>query len=72
MSRKGDCWDNSPVESYWARVHGKKFQAHEHARSVIMAWITFYNRSRLHSSLGDISPMEYENKWYAEQRKMVA
>ncbi|MFW8566846.1 integrase core domain-containing protein [Orrella sp. 11846] len=49
-----------------------QFQSHEHARSVIMAWITFYNRSRLHSSLGYMSPMEYENKWDTKQRKMVA
>ncbi len=57
MSRKGNCWDNSPIESFWGRlksacVHGQRFATREQAKQVIMNWMAFYNYRRLHSSLG--------------------
>jgi len=77
MSRKGDCWDNSPVESLWARLkqaclEGGKFRSHRVATATVMDWITFYNHRRLHSALGYMSPMEYEKRWYASQYKIAA
>jgi putative transposase len=57
MSRKGNCWDNAPTESFWGRlktasVHGNKFATREQARQAVMDWIAFYNHRRLHSALG--------------------
>ena len=77
MSRKGNCWDNSPIESFWGRlktacVHGQRFATREHARQIIMNWMAFYNYRRLHSSLGYLSPMQYEQRWYEAQRKKAA
>lgn len=77
MSRKGNCWDNAPTESLWGRlktacVHGRRFANHGQARQVVMDWIAFYNHSRLHSTLGYLSPMQYEQRWLAAQRKSAA
>jgi transposase InsO family protein len=70
MSRKGNCWDNAPTESFWSRlkagsVQGHKFQTRAEAINAIMSWIAFYNHRRLHSSLGYLSPMQYEQRWDA-------
>ena len=77
MSRKGNCWDNAPTESFWGRlktasVHGRKFATREQARQAVMDWMAFYNHRRLHSSLGYLSPMQYEQCWYEAQRKKAA
>ena len=77
MSRKGDCWDNAPTESLWghlktACVHGSKFATRQQAREVIMDWIGFYNHSRLHSTLGYVSPMKFEENWLASQNRLAA
>jgi len=77
MSRKGDCWDNAPTESFWARLKlasldNKKFSSHRAAITAVMDWITFYNHRRLHSGLGYLSPMQYEQRWQANQDKMAA
>lgn len=77
MSRKGNCWDNSPTESLWGRlkmgsVHGQKFTTREQAKHAILDWIKFYNHRRLHSSLGYLSPIEYERRWHAAQRQQAA
>ena len=77
MSRKGNCWDNAPTESFWGRlktasVHGCKFATREQARQAVMDWMAFYNHRRLHSSLGYLSPMQYEQRWYEAQRKKAA
>jgi len=74
MSRKGDCWDNAPVESFFATlkrelIHRRKYRTREEARRDIFEYIeVFYNRQRLHSSLGYMSPEEYERQWI-EQRQ---
>ena len=77
MSRKGDCWDNAPTESLWghlktACVHGRRFATRQQAREAIMNWIGFYNHSRLHSTLGYLSPMQYEQRWLAAQQETAA
>ena len=68
MSRKGSCWDNAPVESFFATlkrecVHHKQYHTRDEARADIFEYIeSWYNRKRLHSSLGYLSPCEYECK----------
>ena len=66
MSRKGDCWDNAVVESFFGtlkseRVHWRSYQSRDEARADIVEYITmFYNSWRLHSYLGYQSPDEFE------------
>lgn len=66
MSRKGDCWDNAPMESFFGTlkkelVHHRRYRTREEARRDIFDYIEiFYNRERLHSSLGYVSPAHYE------------
>jgi transposase InsO family protein len=66
MSGKGDCWDNAMMESFWSTlkteaVHHKQFATREEARAAIFEYIeVFYNRKRLHSSLGYLSPEAFE------------
>jgi transposase InsO family protein len=66
MSRRGDCWDNAPMESFFASlkkelVHGADFATPGEARAAVVEYIeVFYNTQRRHSSLGYVSPAEYE------------
>jgi len=67
MSRKGNCWDNAVVESFFSRLkteslYGKKYQTRERTRQEIVDYIEmFYNNRRRHSFLGNISPAQFEN-----------
>jgi len=69
MSRKGDCWDNAPMESFFHTLkteltHHKKYRTREEARRDIFEYIeVFYNRQRFHSSLGYKSPAEFESEF---------
>ena len=77
MSRKGNCWDNAPTESLWGslkvgRLHGMQFETRRQAMDEVIDWLTFYNHRRLHSTLGYISPMRFENNWFAAQLKKAA
>jgi transposase InsO family protein len=70
MSRKGDCWDNAPMESVNGTlkvecVHDEHFQTREQARQAIVQYIGYYNTERRHSSLGNITPAQYERRWRA-------
>jgi transposase InsO family protein len=66
MSGKGECWDNACAESFWStvkteRVNQEHYATHEQARASIFEYIeVFYNRQRLHSSLGYQSPEAFE------------
>ena len=66
MSGRGDCWDNATMESIWATlktelVNNERYTTHEQARASIFEFIeVFYNRKRLHSSLGYVSPETFE------------
>ena len=68
MSRKGDCWDNSVVESFFGslkieRVFDENYSTREEARRDIVDYIEmFYNSKRRHSYLGYLSPKEFEKK----------
>jgi transposase InsO family protein len=66
MSGKGDCWDNACMESFWSTlknelVNHEQYATREEARQSIFEYIeVFYNRKRLHSSLGYLSPEAFE------------
>lgn len=66
MSRKGDCWDNAPMESFFGTLkteslHRYKFKTRNDARREIFEYIEiFYNRKRIHSALDFISPEAFE------------
>jgi len=68
MSRKGDCWDNAVVESFFGslkqeRVQWRNYQTRYEAQQDILHYIAiFYNPYRLHSTLGYISPNDYEKQ----------
>ena len=66
MSRKGDCWDNAPMESFFHTfktelIHHRDYQTRWEAKTDIFEYIeVFYNRGRRHSALRFIAPAEYE------------
>lgn len=66
MSGRGNCWDNAMMESFWATlkcelIHQQQYGTHESARGSIFEYIeVFYNRKRMHSSLGYVSPEAFE------------
>ncbi len=74
MSRKGDCYDNAPVESFFGTLKTELVYQHEYstraeARSAIFEYLeVFYNRQRRHSALGYLSPAAYEAHYQAAQR----
>jgi len=80
MSRKGNCWDNAPTESWFhsfknERIHGLRFDSREEMKAECFAYIeVFYNRKRLHSTLGFLSPKDFLEEWRQtqNQQKQVA
>ena len=66
MSGKGDCWDNAVMESFWGTlktelVHHERYRTREQTRASIFEYVeVFYNRVSLHSSLGYLSPEQFE------------
>lgn len=77
MSRKGNCWDNAPTESLWGslkvgRLYGMRFETRRQAMDEVIDWLTYYNHRRRHSTLGYISPMQFEQNWFAAQLKKAA
>lgn len=72
MSRKGNCWDNAVVESFFSRIkveslHAERFKGIDEAYSSVFEYIElFYNRVRRHSALGYKSPMNYEDEYYKQ------
>ena len=71
MSRKGNCFDNAPMESFWGTlkqelVHHRRYKTRQEAIQDITEYIEiFYNRQRLQSRLGFLSPAVYEQRFYA-------
>ena len=70
MSRKGNCYDNAPMESFWGSlknelVHHQRYATRNEAKASIQEYIEiFYNRQRRHSRLGYISPAAFEANYY--------
>jgi len=73
MSRKGDCYDNAPMESFWGTlknelIHHRRYKTREEAIREITEYIeVFYNRQRRQARLGYLSPAVYERQFYARQ-----
>jgi putative transposase len=69
MSRKGNCYDNAPIESFWGSlknelVHGRRYATRAEAEASIREYIEiFYNRQRRHSRLGNLAPAVFANNY---------
>ena len=78
MSRKGNCWDNAVAESFFKSlknelVYQTYFYTKKQAKREIFEYIEFYyNRTRSHSYLGGLSPIEFEDKYFMLQNEMAA
>ena len=70
MSRKGNCWDNAPIESFFSTLkteslHHYRFKTRVNARRVIFEYIeVFYNRIRRHAKINNQSPTDFANRYY--------
>lgn len=73
MSRKGDCWDNAPAESFFSKlktehVRGRTYRDLHQAEQDLFWYIeVFYNRKRTHASLGYLSPVQFEQRAMGKQ-----
>ena len=77
MSRKGNCWDNAPMESVNGTlkvecVNGEHFKTRAEAHQAIIEYIGYYNTERRHSSLGYVPPAQFERCWRAEVERQTA
>jgi hypothetical protein len=68
MSRKANCLDNACAETLFGslkveRLHGQSFQTIREAKDEVIAWLLWYNRTRMHSTLGYVSPAQFEQRW---------
>ena len=77
MSRKGNCWDNAVTETLFGslkveRLHGECFQTVRQAKDQVLAWLLWYNRQRMHSTLNYLSPAEFENRWQNTGSRVAA
>jgi transposase InsO family protein len=77
MSRKGDCWDNACSETLFGslkveRLHGQRFGTIREAKDETIAWLLWYNRTRMHSTLNYVSPMQFEQDWTDRTTKIAA
>ncbi len=74
MSRRGNCWDNAPMESFNGTikvecVYQHRFATRNEARRAMVEYIGYYNTERRHSSLDYETPAGFERNWLARQRK---
>ena len=68
MSRKGNCWDNACAETLFGslkveRLHGQRFETIRQAKDETIAWLLWYNQTRMHSTLNYVSPIQFEQDW---------
>ena len=75
MSRKGNCWDNAVAESFFGSlknewIQKKIYETLEDAKKDIFNYVeVFYNRKRRHASLGNVSPVVYEEMYEMNQER---
>ena len=72
MSRRANCWDNACSETLFGSLkveslYGQRFATRRQARDETIAWLLWYNHTRLHSTLAYVSPVRYEQDWRAAQ-----
>jgi putative transposase len=77
MSRKGNCWDNACSETLFSslkveRLHGQRFRTIREAKDETISWLLWYNRTRMHSTLKYVSPIEFEQNWMEATVKIAA
>ena len=77
MSRRGNCWDNACSETLFGslkveRLHGQRFETRRQAMDETIAWLLWYNSTRLHSTLAYVSPMQFEQNWLAALPKQAS
>jgi putative transposase len=68
MSRKGNCWDNACLETLFGslkveRLHGQRLETIRKGKDETVAWLLWYNQTRLHSTLNYVSPITFERDW---------
>ncbi|BBB64231.1 hypothetical protein UNDKW_5958 (plasmid) [Undibacterium sp. KW1] len=74
MSRKGNCYDNAPMESFWGSlknelIHHQHYATRADAQAAIQEYIeSFYNRQRRHSRLGNMSPALFAENFYRQSQ----
>ena len=71
MSRKGNCWDNSPTERFfrslkYEQLHYEKLRTLEEAKLSVIDYLAFYNGKRIHSTLGYQSPLQFERDFFRQ------
>lgn len=77
MSRKGNCWDNACMESFFGSLKNewlseRKYKTREEAIKDVFEYVEmFYNRKRRHESLGYLSPAAYEKRYEKEQKQVA-
>ena len=78
MSRKGNCWDNAPMESFFGTLkteslHHYRFTTRQQARQGVFEYIeVFYNRIRRHAKIGNKVPADFANQYYASRQHSAA
>ena len=78
MSRKGNCWDNAPMESFFGTLKTESlqhycFSTRAHARQVVFEYIeVFYNRIRRHAKIGNSAPASFAKQFYVYENHKIA
>jgi putative transposase len=77
MSRRGNRWDNACSETLFGllkveRLYGQRFHSIRAAKDETIAWLLWYNQTRMHSTLNYLSPAEYEQRWQEATEKIAA
>lgn len=72
MSRRSNCWDNVGSQTLFGslkveRLNGQRLIARRHAKDETVAWLLWYNQTRLHSTLNYVSPKQPEQYWLADR-----